>query len=285
MKTSAAKKVKRATGTFFFYLFGIALSLLFLSPLLWMLSTSLKVQGQIFILPPQWIPSPVRWENFTDALRVLNFIRTFTNTLVILAGTIFGSVFSSSLVGYSFARLNWPGRNFFFVVLLSTMMIPGAVTLIPVFIVFNWLRWVNTLKPLIVPAWFGQAFFIFLIRQFFMSIPKDLSDAAKIDGCSEWGIYLRIMLPLCKPVLAVVTLFAFLNTWNDFFGPLIYLTGKDKWTLALSLLAVSTGAVAVQLNWAIVMAASFIVIVPVLIVFFFAQRYFVQGVTITGLKV
>ncbi|MGQ9632489.1 MAG: carbohydrate ABC transporter permease [bacterium] len=279
-----SKRVKSAMPKLLIYIFGTSVSVMFLSPLLWMLSTAFKDMTQIFVFPPRWIPNPPKPENFLTALKWLNFRTTFTNTLIILSGTVIGSLFSSSIVGYSFAVLRWPGKNVFFVIMLSTMMIPAAVTLIPIFVVFNWLGWVNTFRPLIVPAWFGQPFFIFLLRQFFMSIPKELSDAAQIDGCGDFGIYWRIMLPLCKPVLAVVILFSFLNTWNDFFGPLIYLTGKDKWTLALALLATSQGA-GWMADWGVIMAASFIVVVPVLIVFFFAQRYFVQGITMTGLKV
>jgi len=265
------------------YIFLIALSGIFAFPLFWMISTSLKPETQVFVFPPQLIPRPVIWENYIKVLPLMRFRITLLNTLLIVAGNVAGSLFSSSLVAYSFARLRWPGRDLFFVILLSTMMIPYIVTMIPIFVVFNRLGWVNTFKPLIVPSFFGSPFYIFLARQFFRTIPNDLSDAAKIDGCSEFGIYLNIILPLCKPILAVIGIFSFMGAWNDFLGPLIYLNNEDKWPLSLMLYAMRS-AQAWQLSWPLLMAGSTIMTLPVIIIFFFTQKTFIQSITLTGIK-
>jgi ABC-type glycerol-3-phosphate transport system permease component len=265
------------------YIFLIALSSVFAFPLFWMISTSLKPETQVFVFPPQLIPRPVIWKNYIKVLPLMRFRITLLNTLLIVAGNVAGSLFSSSLVAYSFARLRWPGRDLFFVILLSTMMIPYIVTMIPIFVVFNRLGWVNTFKPLIVPSFFGSPFYIFLARQFFRTIPNDLSDAAKIDGCSEFGIYLNIILPLCKPILAVIGIFSFMGAWNDFLGPLIYLNNEDKWPLSLMLYAMRS-AQAWQLSWPLLMAGSTIMTLPVIIIFFFTQKTFIQSITLTGIK-
>lgn len=266
------------------YLFMFSLGAVFALPFVWLISTSLKVPQQIFALPPVWIPHPVRWQNYLNALPLMNFFVTLKNSLTVVCGVVIGVLFSCPLVAYSFARLDWPGRRFFFIILLSTMMIPFAVTLIPIFIVFNALGWVNTFKPLIVPAFLGNAFFIFLLRQFFLTIPTDLSDAARIDGCSEFRIYWNIILPLCKPILTVVAVFAFMGSWNDFLSPLIYLNAEEKWTMALSLFAMRSG-MGWDLKWAELMAGSALVTIPMVIIFFLAQKQFIEGVTLTGMKV
>lgn len=266
------------------YLFMFSLGAVFALPFVWLISTSLKVPQQIFALPPVWIPHPVRWQNYLNALPLMNFFLTLKNSLTVVCGVVIGVLFSFPLVAYSFARLDWPGRRFFFIILLSTMMIPFAVTLIPIFIVFNALGWVNTFKPLIVPAFLGNAFYIFLLRQFFLTIPTDLSDAARIDGCSEFRIYWNIILPLCKPILTVVAVFAFMGSWNDFLSPLIYLNAEEKWTMALSLFAMRSG-MGWDLKWAELMAGSALVTIPMVIIFFLAQKQFIEGVTLTGMKV
>lgn len=266
------------------YLFMFSLGAVFALPFVWLISTSLKVPQQIFALPPVWIPHPVRWQNYLNALPLMNFFVTLKNSLTVVCGVVIGVLFSCPLVAYSFARLDWPGRRFFFIILLSTMMIPFAVTLIPIFIVFNALGWVNTFKPLIVPAFLGNAFFIFLLRQFFLTIPTDLSDAARIDGCSEFRIYWNIILPLCKPILTVVAVFAFMGSWNDFLSPLIYLNAEEKWTMALSLFAMRSG-MGWDLKWAELMAGSALVTIPMVIIFFLAQKQFIEGVTLTGMKI
>ena len=228
----------------------------------------------------------LKWENYTDALDFLpeethKGLLYLWNTVYMTALRILGTLLSSSLVAYSFARLRWPGRDVLFIVLLSTMMLPGAVTMIPVYLIFRGLGWIDTLKPLWVPSFFAGAFSVFLLRQFFMTIPLDLEDAAKIDGCSYFGIYWRIMLPLIKPALAALTIMAFMGSWNDFMGPLIYINSPEKMPLSYALVLFQGAHLT---EFGLLMAASTLVMLPVLIVFFFTQRYFIQGITLTGLK-
>ena len=236
-------------------------------------------------LRPALRPTAV-WRNYTDALAFLppeyrSGLKPLWNTVYVTLLTIVGTVLSSSLVAFSFARLRWPGRDLLFVVLLATMMIPPAVTMLPVFLIFRWLGWIDTLKPLWVPALFASAFNVFLLRQFFMTIPNELEDAAKIDGCSYFAIYWRIMLPLIKPALAAITIFAFMASWNNFMGPLIYISSPENMTLAyaLQLFQGTHGG-----EPGMMMAAATLVMLPVLAVFFFTQRYMIQGVTLTGIK-
>jgi multiple sugar transport system permease protein len=251
-------------------------------PFLWMVSTSLKETAQVWVFPPQWLPNPVRWENYTEALTILPFWRYALNTLMITVATTLGVVLTSSLCAYGFARLQFPGRDLIFMIVLTAIMIPYAVLLIPHYIMFRYLGWIDSYLPLWVPVWFGGgAFNIFLLRQFFRTIPAELSDAARIDGASELGIYWRIIMPLAGPALTTVAIFTVLNTWNDFLGPLVYISSQDKFTLALGL-AQFRGLYATQ--WQYLMAASTVVVVPTLVLFFLAQRYFIQGVVLTGLK-
>ena len=251
-------------------------------PFLWMLSTSLKVESQIWLFPPQWIPKPVRWQNYVEARTILPFGRYALNTLLITVLTTSGVLLSSSLCAYGFARMQFPGRDLIFMIVLSAIMIPYAVLLIPQYIMFRSFGWLDTYLPLWVPPWFGGGVFnIFLLRQFFRTIPTELSDAARIDGASELGIYWRVIVPLSGPALATVGIFTVLNTWNDFLAPLVYISSQDKFTLALGL-AQFRGLMATQ--WHYLMAASTTVIVPTLVLFVLAQRYFIQGITLTGLK-
>lgn len=228
----------------------------------------------------------LRWQNFPDALNTVppqthKGLLYLWNTVYITVLSIIGTLFSSSLVAYSFARLKWPGKDIVFAMVLATMMIPGAVTLIPVFLVWRILHGVDTLRPLWVQAFFAGAFPVFLLRQFFMTIPRDLEDAAKIDGCSYFGIYWRIMLPLIKPALATLTIMTFMGTWNNFMGPLIYISTPEKMPLAYGLQLFSTEA---GVEYGMLMAGSTMVMLPVLLIFFFTQRYFIQGITLTGIK-
>jgi multiple sugar transport system permease protein len=257
-------------------------ALVMLLPFLWLVSTSLKEQRQIFVYPPQWIPNPIRWQNYPEALTSLPFARYTVNTLLITSLTMIGVLLTSSLAAYGFARLRFPGRDLIFMVLLSTLMLPYAVIMIPQYIMFKYLGWIDTYLPLIVPFWFGGGIFnIFLLRQFFRTIPADLTEAARIDGASELRIYWQIILPLAGPALAVVAIFTFINTWNDFLGPLIYLSSQTKYTMALGL-ASFKGLYATQ--WHYLMAASTVMVVPIIVLFFLAQRYFVQGIVMTGTK-
>lgn len=259
----------------------IFLGVIFATPFFWLVSTSLKPTSQIFKLPPEWIPNPVMWSNYPEALTFIPFFRYMGNTFYVALFNVIALSISSSFVAYGFARINWPGRNFIFGVLLSTLMIPYAVTLIPTFLIFRRIGWVGTYNPLTVPAIFADAFSVFLLRQFYMTIPTALSEAARIDGASEFGIYGRIILPLSKPALATVALFTFMRHWNDLLGPLIYLSDKDTYTLALGMNGFFSRA---GTEWALLMAASTVMIMPIIILFFFAQRTFIQGISLTGIK-
>ena len=255
--------------------------LLFFLPFFWLISTSLKDLDQIFTLPPIWIPDPLRWQNYPESLSYFPFLQQLRNTLVIAVSAVLLTLISSALVAYSFSRLRWHGRDILFFAMLSTMMLPYQVTMVPLFIIFRQLGWVNTLLPLIVPHAFGVPFFIFLLRQFFLSLPRDLDDAAIIDGCSEFGVLWRVILPLSKPALATVALFQFLASWNDFIGPLIYLNDPSKYTLSLGI-QVFVSTVGVQWGW--MMAVTTVLTVPVVALFFFTQRTFIQGIALTGIK-
>ncbi|HOX38242.1 MAG TPA: carbohydrate ABC transporter permease [Candidatus Brocadiia bacterium] len=268
----------------------IILAVPFTMPLIWMISTSLKTKEQIFPnevvtsisgFLAEWRPSPVRWANYAEGLRYVPFPLYLRNTLMLCAFNVTGAVLSSALVAYAFAKLQWRGRKLIFSIVIATMILPGQVTMIPTFALYRWLGWYGTYLPMIVPAFLGNAFFIFLLRQFFMTIPDDLCDAARIDGCSEWGIFWRMMLPLAKPALATCALFQFLGTWNDFNGPLIYLNDQNKYTLAYGLQQFlgSYGS-----EWALLMAATTVFTIPIIILFFLAQRTFIQGIATTGSK-
>lgn len=280
-RSRMASHVRRGFGLAVIYLLLVAGGGVFALPFLWMVRTALMDYVQVQRLPLEWIPNPIRWENFRESLSFMDFPVLLRNTLVITVLVIIGQVLSCSLVAFGFARLEFPGREFLFIVLLSTMMLPVMVTEIPRFILFRHFGWIDTILPLVVPAYFGAPFFIFLLRQFFKSVPKDLDDAARIDGCSAWRIWWQIMMPLSKPVLAVVVIFGFIWTWNDFWGPLIYLRTADKKTLSLGL-QVFQGIY--QTYYHYLMAASLVVLSPVLVIYVFCQRYFTRGIVMTGLK-
>jgi multiple sugar transport system permease protein len=259
----------------------IGLSLMFITPFLWLVSTSLKIDTQIFAFPPIWIPQPATFEQYVKGLNYIPFLLYLRNTAIYCGLSVLGTIISSSLVAYSLARIRWAGRGLLFAVIIATLMVPAQVTLIPLFLVFKTLGWLDSLAPLIVPHFFLQPFSIFLLRQFFMTIPIELSEAARIDGASEFQIYRSVIMPLATPVLASVGLFTFLATWNDYLGPLIYLNSPEKYTLSLGL-AQFRGEHGVE--WGALMAVSTVMIIPVLIAFFFTQRTFIQGITMTGIK-
>lgn len=267
----------------------ILMTIIYAFPLYWMVVTALKPEKVAMQMPPQYWPHPIQWHNFFDAiayeadqLGYIPFLVYARNTLILCALTVSGVVFSCTVTAYSFARLRWPGRDLFFAITLATMMIPFPVLMVPTFAIFRHLEWIGTFRPLWVPAWFGSAFSIFLLRQFFRTIPFELSEAAKIDGASEWRIFRDVVLPLAKPAVAVVALFAFMGTWNDFLGPLIYLLDQKTFTLALGLQFYQgqNGGT----SWSLLMAATTVVIAPVIVLFFFTQRLFIQGIALTGLK-
>jgi len=247
-----------------------------------MVSTSLKSGNVIFDIPPRWLPDGFHLENYVKAVTDIDFFRYFLNTSLITIFRVFAEVFVSAFVAFGFAKFDFPGKNFFFLLLLSTIMIPGEVTLIPVFKMFTNLGWVNTFLPLIIPAFFGgQAVYIFLLRQFFMSQPNELMEAAIIDGATKFQIFYKIYLPISKPALITIAIFAFQGAWNDLLGPLMYLNDSKKFTLQLGL-AMFNGALKVE--WGALMAASVLVLLPVIILFFTCQKYFVEGISFTGTK-
>ncbi len=252
-----------------------------LMPLWWMIATSVKPYADVFIFPPEVIPHRFRLSNYTDIFRILPFGRYVLNTLLIAVFAVCGTTFTSALVGYGFARLRFPGRGALFVVMLSTLMIPYHTTLVPQFIMYKGLGWIDTYLPLIVPAWFGTPFSIFLYRQFFLNIPKEYNDAAKIDGCGYWNTFIRIIMPMSLPVVGVVTIFAFNSAWNDFLGPLIYINSERLRTIQLGINALR-GLHTVE--WHLLMAASVIALVPTVMIFFFFQRRMIQGVVVSGIK-
>ena len=265
--------------------YGLVLpgAVLFTIPLLWMLSTALKEPKQIFIFPPQWIPNPAKWENFWIGWNdFLPFNRFLLNSLIITSNNIVGNLVSCCLAAFAFARLRARGKNFFFILVLGTMLLPTEVTIIPQYVLFSKLGWTNTWLPLMVPAWFGWAFFIFLLRQFFMGIPRELDEAARLDGANSWRILWNVVIPLSKPVLATVVIFGFIGNWNNFLQPLIYIRSTDMQVLAVGL-NMFRGAFG-NTNYNYMMAVALLVLLPVLIVFFFGQRLFVRGIALTGIK-
>jgi ABC-type glycerol-3-phosphate transport system permease component len=265
------------------YLILTAGGLMMLTPFFWLVSSSLKAPHQIYVFPPQWIPDPIQWKNYTEVFQVVPILQYAANTLTITIFATTGVVLSSSLAAYSFARLRFPGREVVFAGILATIMLPFVVTMIPVYIMFTQLGWVGTFLPLIVPSWFGGPITIFLLRQFFRTIPMELEDAARIDGASRPRIFVQIILPLARPALTVVVVLSLLHNWNDFLAPLIYLQKREMYTLALGLnsLQYFEGG----LDWThYVMVLATMMVTPVVIVYFLAQRAFVEGIVLTGMK-
>jgi multiple sugar transport system permease protein len=256
-----------------------------LLPFVWLVRSALMQDAQMFISPPRWIPDPFQWSNFTEALTTQPFARYFFNTVVIAVISVIGTVLTCSIAAFSFSRLRWRGRNMVFAVLLSGVMLPYAVTLIPTFVMWQELGALNTIAPLTVPSWFagagGGVLNVFLLRQFFLTIPFELDEAAYIDGASPWRVFWMVVMPLSKPAIVVVTIFTFIGTWNDFLGPLLYLNDEEKYTLSIGLASFQSIYIT---QWGYLMAASAAVIAPIIALFFFLQRYFIEGVTLTGVK-
>jgi ABC-type glycerol-3-phosphate transport system permease component len=275
------KAVRNVAKTIAIYVVILMMASLTLVPFLWMISTSLKVRDQLYAFPPEWIPSPVTFESYRVLFDPLPFDVFFLNSLKVALLSLIGTLLACSLAAYAFARLRFPGREAIFALLLTTMMIPAQVLLLPLFILYKNIGWLDSHYPLWVPSFFGSAFGTFLLRQFFLSLPTELTDAAKIDGCSHLGIYWRIILPLSGPGLATLGIFTFMGSWNSFLVPLIVINKIDLRTVPLGLAALQ-GSNEIRLN--AVMAASTLSILPILLVFFFAQKYFVQGVVLTGIK-
>ncbi|GAB4434108.1 MAG: carbohydrate ABC transporter permease [Chloroflexi bacterium OHK40] len=269
--------------TAFVFVLLCAGALLILLPFFWMLSTALKAPEQVYLSPPVWIPIPPQFSNFWEALTRVPFHVYALNTAIIVSLVMVGTLLSCSFAAYGFARLNAPGKNLIFMLVLATLMLPGAVTLVPTYLMFNAVGWVNTFLPLIVPSFFGSAFNIFLLRQFYMTIPAELEEAAKIDGASVYRIWWSIMLPLSQPVLATVAVFTFVATYNDFLMPLIYLADEEKYTIAVAL-SFFQGSPRIGPQMHLMMAAVTVSILPPLALFLAAQRYFVRGIVMSGIK-
>lgn len=276
-------KARKRTKTIILHGILIGLSLIFMFPFIWMILTALKTPAEILQGMDVWIPNDPQWENFEKAITTIPFFMYLKNSLIIVVLGVIGTLFSATLTGYAFAKLEWPGRDLLFVVMLATLMIPGQVLLIPTYILYNWIGWLGTRLPLIVPHFFGTgaAFYIFLIRQFFKGVPNSLSESAIIDGAGHFKIFWYIMLPLSKPALLTVGLLMFMFLWNDYFGPLIYLSNPDHWTLALGLRSFQTQFSG---RFDLMMAAGILMMTPTIVLFFLAQKYFIEGITFTGSK-
>ena len=259
----------------------IIFAVLFMVPFYWMFATALKGGNQLFELPPTWIPNPAVWENFAQVFREVPFGRFLINSVILVVFNIVGQVISTTLVAYGFARLRFPGNNVLFLILLATMMVPSQVTLVPQFILFARLGWVNTYLPLILPAFTGSPFLIFLMRQYMMTIPMDLDESARIDGASRLQILRHIIAPIAFPGIVLVTVFTFTDVWNDFMGPLIYLNDPEKFTVTLGL---SFFQGAKETSWHLLMAGSLMAMIPPMILFFIAQRRLLGGLAAAGIK-
>ncbi|UTR11538.1 carbohydrate ABC transporter permease [Evansella sp. LMS18] len=274
-----SRKVKKRIANIITTLILVAVSIVLLTPIYWMVITSLKPMSEIVQFPPTLFPDEIMWSNYAETIQAFPFFRYAFNTLIITACVVVGSVLSNSFIAYGFAKIPFPGRNVIFALVLATMMIPGFVTMIPQYILFTQLGWVGTYLPLIVPAFFGNAFFIFLMRQFYMSINNELIEAAKIDGASHFYIWSRIMLPLTKPALITIAIFSFNGAWNDFLGPLLYIHDESMYTLQIGL---QTFQSQTTTQWNYLMAGSTMVLIPVIILFFVCQKYFIEGMDLTG---
>ncbi|UCD55680.1 MAG: carbohydrate ABC transporter permease [Candidatus Omnitrophota bacterium] len=280
------QKGKRTLKKFFVYILLSLGALTMILPFLWMISTSLKPYSSVFIFniaDIKWIPKPVCWKNYLDVWKVVPFARFYINSIFVTSCVTFGQVATSSLAAYSFARLRFPGRDKLFFAYLATMMIPGSVTMIPVFALMRIFGWIDTYKALIIPAVF-TAYGTFLLRQFFITIPRDLEDAAKIDGCSLWGIFWNVILPLSKTALATLTIFVALGNWVSFMWPLLVTNSIAKRTLPIGLAYFQELYQHAQPNWGLLMAGSVVATIPLIVIFIFNQRFFVEGIKLTGMK-
>lgn len=285
-KPSTWYQTKRRLARLLLYVLAVVIGVFFLGPFVWAVFASLKSPSEFITFPPTLFPEEYQWQNYKDVWTQVPFARFWWNTIVVTTLAVFGQVLSATLVAYGFARFEFPGRGMLFVIVIATLILPEEVTLIPRFILFRELGWLDTFLPLIVPYYFGgSAFFIFLLRQFILTIPKDLEEAAELDGAGTFRILWNIMVPLIQPAMASAAIFSFLFHWDDFIHPLIYLRSTDNFTLSLGLRlfqqAAETGGVSRQ---PLLMAASLMVAAPPILVFFFAQKYFVRGITMSGLK-
>lgn len=270
-------------GKVLLYTLLILFAIQFAAPFAWMVSTAFKPLSETMTIPPIWIPSEWKWENFIEAINSMGYFWRYAgNTLFVALMSVFGSVLSSSLAAYGFSRIEWRGRDQVFYLCIATMMIPFPVIMVPTYSLFRELDWIGTFKTLYIPFFLGNAFNIFLLRQFFLGIPKSITEAARIDGCSELRIFLQIIIPLSKSALLVIALFTFMHSWNDFFAPFIFINDQENYTLALGLQAFQSRQGGTE--WHYLMAASTLIILPLIVLFFFTQKTFIQGITATGGK-
>ena len=281
MAMNSSIKKNRKISKVLVYLITIILAVIFIVPFAWMIFTSLKTFKEIYQYPPTIFPHKIYFQNYQLAVTKMPFLRYTFNTVVITVLSVVGTVMSSSLVAYSMSKIKWKGSKYLFPIIVGTMMIPTQVTMIPLYIIFTKLNMIGTIIPLVLPTFFGSAYYIFLLRQFFKTIPDSLIESATIDGAKDMTIFAKIVLPLCKPAITSVAIFTFLGTWSDFMGPLLYLNKQEQYTLSIGLQAfMQTHFV----EWGPLMAASAIFTVPIVIIFFFAQSYFIEGITVTGIK-
>jgi ABC-type glycerol-3-phosphate transport system permease component len=276
------KRLRQFGRTALVYVLAIPLAILFVLPFLWMLSTSFKPLNEIFVFPPEWIPKVLHFENYTEALALAPFDLYLRNSLFVTVGNVIGNLISCTLAAYGFARLRARGKNVLFLLMLATLMLPTWVTLIPQYVLFSSIGWSNSFAPIMVPPWFGWPFFIFLLRQFFMTIPRELEEAARLDGANTLGIFWHVILPLSKPALATVAVLGFIGNWNNFFSPLIYLRDPNLYTLPIAIQRFRGQYGNLNLHY--MMAVSVLVVIPVILIFFVAQRYLIRGIVMTGLK-
>jgi multiple sugar transport system permease protein len=281
LRKEEAIMLKRTFQSLLTYLILIVGGTIFLIPFLWMISTSLKTLEEVFLFPPVWFPEKLIWQNYRDVWRLVPFSRFFINSLFLSTIAVVGTLFCSSLAAFAFARMDFPGRDALFLLYLATIMVPAAVTMIPLFILMRLVNWMDTYYALIAPTVLGNAFATFLLRQFFLTLPKELDDAALIDGCSPFRIYCYVTLPLSKPALSALGVFTWLGSWNDFLWPLIIISSPQRMPITAGL-AFLQGAYTTR--WPLIMAGAVMALVPMLVVFFIGQRYFIQGIALTGIK-
>ncbi len=280
-RSAARRRSQRLVGYALVYAVMILLALLFMLPIFWMASTSLKLPREIFAWPPEWIPSSPQWGNYAEAFGKYPLGRYMLNSAILVAANIIGGLISVPIIAYGFARFEFPFKHVLFLLMLSTMMVPGHIKLIPMFWLYQKLGLIDTYWPLILPAYFGNPFFIFLMTQFMRTIPRELDDAARIDGAGAWGILFRIIIPLCRPALTVVVVFTFVWVWNDFLEPIIFLRDWDSYPISVGL-AFFQGRYSVE--WHLFMGATLVSIIPILVVYFFAQKHLIGGLASIGIK-
>lgn len=263
------------------YLFLLLFAMAFLLPFFFLLTGSFKTSSELFSVPFRWLPKHITFENYVQVFTKIPFLRYLRNTIIIVVLNMVGALISNSLIAYGFARLRWPGRDKVFMIVVATMILPYQVTLIPLYLMYTRIGWIGTFIPLTLPGFFGNAFFIFLMRQFLVGIPKELTESARIDGAGEFTIFLKLMMPISKPVLATVAIMSFMNSWKDFLGPLVFLGSDRLYTLSLAASMLRSN---LNPNWELLLALGVVMVLPVLILFFVLQKYFIQGITMSGIK-